>query len=160
MDSGTRKSGRGRGPLIVIAVVAAVVLGASLAGALWQSGTSEGPVGSAAASGETLPSEESSAASAPSTSPPVALADPNEVYDPVLAGEELPRGFRPLLARDQIEPVYEPVFTSAARVDWPADSLVIGVAGAETAKAYPVTHLNSREMVIDSLEGIPILVTW
>jgi hypothetical protein len=37
---------------------------------------------------------------------------------------------------------------------------VIGVAAAETAKAYPVTHLNSREMVIDSLDGIPILVSW
>jgi hypothetical protein len=37
---------------------------------------------------------------------------------------------------------------------------VIGVAGTNSAKAYPVTHLNQREMVVDSLEGIPILVTW
>ena len=87
-------------------------------------------------------------------------ADPAEVYDPVAAGEPLPTGFRQIVWRDQIEPVYDPVFTRAASVDWPPTSLVVGVAGAESAKAYPVTQLNSREMVIDSLEGIPILVTW
>jgi len=88
------------------------------------------------------------------------LADPIEVYNPVTAGEATPRGYRQLLRRDAILPVYDPQFTSASEVDWPADTLVIGVAGAETAKAYPVTHLNSREMVIDSLDGIPILVSW
>jgi hypothetical protein len=88
------------------------------------------------------------------------LANPDEVYNPVAAGETLPRGYRQLLGRDQILPVYDPEFTMPGKVDWPSDSLVIGVAGSETAKAYPVTHLNSREMVIDSLDGIPILVTW
>ena len=88
------------------------------------------------------------------------LADPDEVYNPVDAGEPTPSGYRQVLQRDSILPVYDPVFTSADQVDWPDDSLVIGVAGAETAKAYPVTHLNSREMVIDSLDGIPILVSW
>jgi len=85
---------------------------------------------------------------------------PATEYDPVAAGEDLPRGYWVGYARDQIEPVYQPEFTAADRVDWPGDSLVVGVAGTNTAKAYPVTHLNSREMVIDSLEGIPILVTW
>jgi len=82
------------------------------------------------------------------------------VYDPVTAGESLPEGFRPLLDRDQIPPVYDPEFTSPTLVDWPPDSLVIGVANDEVAKAYPVTHLNSREMVIDSLGDTPILVSW
>jgi hypothetical protein len=145
----------GRGPLLVIGIVVLVVVAASLGGALWRSYTAVPPTATIAAGGEILPGEDLVAA--PST---VELADPDQVYDPVRAGEELPRGFRPLLSRDQIEPVYEPVFTGAGQVDWPADSLVIGVAGAEEAKAYPVTHLNSREMVIDSLEGIPILVTW
>ncbi len=86
--------------------------------------------------------------------------DPGAVYDPVLAGEPLPEGYRQLLDRDQIAPIYNPEFTTPDQVDWPEDSLVIGLAGAETAKAYPVTHLNQREMVIDSLEGIPVLVTW
>ncbi len=89
-----------------------------------------------------------------------AMPDPGVVYDPIQAGEPLPDGYRKGLDRDQILPVYDPAFTAAGGVDWPEDSLVIGVAGAETAKAYPVTHLNSREMVIDSLDGIPILVSW
>ncbi len=97
---------------------------------------------------------------ADSDSAPVSVPHPLSVYDPVTAGEHLPPGYRVGLARDSILPVYDPVFTSAGGVDWPADSLVIGVAGSTEAKAYPVTHLNSREMVIDSLEGIPILVTW
>lgn len=88
------------------------------------------------------------------------LAGPDEVYNPVSAGEPLPGGYRQLLRRDAILPVYDPEFTSADEVDWPNESLIVGVAGAETAKAYPVTHLNSREMVIDSLDGIPILVSW
>lgn len=92
--------------------------------------------------------------------PPVELAAPNEVYDPVKAGEPLPSGFRQVVDRDQILPIYEPVFTSASQVDWPSDMLVIGVAGSDEAKAYPVAQLNRREMVVDSLEGIPILVTW
>lgn len=86
--------------------------------------------------------------------------NPAEVYDPVRAGETTPTGFRQLLGRDQIAPIYDPVYTARDGVDWPADSLVLGVAGAETAKAFPITHLNQREMVIDSLEGIPVLVTW
>lgn len=92
--------------------------------------------------------------------PAVTYADPSEAYDPVRAGEELPEGYRQLLGRDQIAPIYDPTFKTPVEVDWPSDMLVIGVAGSSEAKAYPVTHLNQREMVIDSLEGIPILVTW
>lgn len=87
-------------------------------------------------------------------------ADPATVYNPVAAGEPLPGGYRTLLDRDQIEPVYHPEFTAASGVDWPADSLVIGVAGPRTAKAYPITHLNSHEMVLDTLDDDPILVSW
>ena len=94
------------------------------------------------------------------TATPVVPVDPEAVYDPVKAGEDLPDGFRQGLGRDQIVPVYAPVFTASSEVDWPADMLVIGVAGTNSAKAYPVTHLNQREMVVYSLEGIPILVTW
>ena len=90
----------------------------------------------------------------------VQVVDVPAAYDPVKAGDPLPDGFRQLLGRDQIEPVYNPVFTAADRVDWPLDSLIIGVAGSDTAKAYPVTHLNQHEMVIDHLEGMPILVSW
>lgn len=91
---------------------------------------------------------------------PGELANPTQVYDPVAAGETLPSGYRQLLGRDSILPVYEPAFASAGQTEWAADTLVIGVAEAGTAKAYPVSHLNRREMVVDSLDGIPILVTW
>ncbi len=90
----------------------------------------------------------------------VAPVDSDSVYDPVRAGEETPRTYRQLLRRDQIEPVYDPTFTDAAGVDWPDEMLVIGVEGVVTAKAYPVTHLNSHEMVIDEIDGDPILVSW
>jgi hypothetical protein len=98
--------------------------------------------------------------------PPAAAAasrerpNPSDVYDPVRAGEEPPPGFRQLLGRDQIAPVYDPAYVARNQVDWPADSLVLGVAGTKTAKAFPITHLNQREMVIDSLEGTPILASW
>ncbi len=89
-----------------------------------------------------------------------ALADPGETYDPVRAGEETPRGFRQLLARDRIAPIYDPSFVAAAASEWPDDALIIGVEIDGDARAYPVSHLNSREMVIDSIAGIPVLVTW
>ena len=94
------------------------------------------------------------------TAPTLIRADPVETYDPVEAGEPPPEGFRQLLARDQIAPVYEPEFTSAATVDWPQDMLVVAISGASESKAYPVTHLNQREMVIDHIDGEPILVSW
>jgi hypothetical protein len=90
----------------------------------------------------------------------VLRVDPESVYDPVRAGEETPRTYRQLLRRDQIEPVYDPSFTDVDSVDWPDDMLVIGVEGTVSSKAYPVTHLNSHEMVVDEIDGDPILVSW
>ncbi len=91
-----------------------------------------------------------------STKPP----DSPALYDPRQAGEALPPGYRLALRRDEIKPIYGPVFIEAGKVDWPPDALVIGVAGHTEAKAYPVTHLTSREMVNDTLDGTPILVSW
>lgn len=91
---------------------------------------------------------------------PVAPVDPNSVYDPVRAGEETPPTYRQLLGRDQIEPIYNPTFTTADDSGWPSETLVIGVEGIKTFKAYPVSFLNRREMVIDHIDGDPILVTW
>lgn len=83
-----------------------------------------------------------------------------DAYNPVAAGERLPEGFRQLLPRDAITPVYDPDFLAADRVGWPVNAQVIGVVSGDTAKAYPVSFLNRREMVIDQLDGIPILVSW
>ena len=120
---------------IVLAVVAAIAVVAS--------------VGSPKASDATVV-----------TSPPVSLADPFQVYDPVRAGENTPPGFRQLLFRDDIAPIYEPRFVSAETSPWTEESLVIGVEIDGESKAYPVGFLNRREMVIDRLAGVPILVTW
>ncbi len=89
-----------------------------------------------------------------------ALADPGDTYDPVRAGEDLPSGYRQLLRRDAILPIYDPEFVRADDSPWPGNALVIGVGLGDEAKAYPVSFLNRREMVIDSIAGIPILVTW
>ncbi len=84
----------------------------------------------------------------------------SEAYNPATAGEVLPDGFRQLLPRDAIAPVYDPVFVTAAGVDWPGTTEVIGVEGGGEVKAYPVSFLNRREMVVDEIGGDPILVTW
>lgn len=83
-----------------------------------------------------------------------------DTYNPVREGEETPDGFRQVLRRDQIPPVYNPRFKSATDTNWENETLVIGVALDGEAKAYPVNFLNYREMVIDWIGGTPILVTW
>ena len=85
---------------------------------------------------------------------------PDGIYDPVRAGEQTPAGFWQLLPRDAILPVYSPTFRSAESTEWPAETLVIGVEVKGEAKAYPVSFLNRREMVIDWIGGSPVLVTW
>lgn len=135
--------------------------------------------GVAPSAGVVTPS--TSAATAPraatsATIPPPTEADPPETstsnpattttgspvsrYDPVAAGEPLPDGYRTLLPRDAIMPVYQPSFVRVHDVPWDPEVLVIGVVIDDEARAYPVSYLNHREMVIDSLAGIPILVTW
>ena len=84
----------------------------------------------------------------------------DEAYNPVTAGEPLPDGFRQLLARDAIAPIYNPDFAPGWQVDWPGETQIIGVVSGDEAKAYPVSFLNRREMVVDEIEGEPILVTW
>ena len=91
---------------------------------------------------------------------PGPIVPPEGIYDPVRAGEETPRGFRQLLARDAILPVYNPSFVSAAAIDWDDETLVIGLSIGGDARAYPVRFLNRREMVIDEVGGDPILVSW
>lgn len=85
---------------------------------------------------------------------------PEDVYDPVRAGEPTPAGYRQLLARDAILPIYSPTFVSLSESEWPGDTLVIGIELDGNSKAYPVSFLNRREMVIDWIGGTPVLVSW
>lgn len=102
----------------------------------------------------------SSTRSERSNSADIAAAAVVGTYDPVAAGEPLPTGFRQLLQRDAILPVYAPTFVSAGEIDWAGDSLVIGVDLEGEARAYPIGFLGSREMVVDNHRGIPTLVSW
>lgn len=102
----------------------------------------------------------SSTASPAATAQTVPTTNLVDVYDPFRAGEALPSGYRQVLGRDAIAPIYEPSFVPAAATPWDDDTLVVGVAIDGEAKAYPVSLLNRREMVIDSIAGIPVLVTW
>ncbi len=86
--------------------------------------------------------------------------DTRQLYDPSRSGDQMPRGFRQLLSRDAIRPIYDPQFVTAEATPWRDDTLVIGIEQDGDAKAYPVSFLNGREMVIDSIAGIPVLVTW
>ncbi len=86
--------------------------------------------------------------------------DISDIYDPVAAGEDLPPGFRQLLERDDIFPVYAPSFVRAGDVDWSPENLVIGVTLEDEPRAYPVGFLRRREIVVDNHRGIPTLVTW
>ena len=85
---------------------------------------------------------------------------PVGTYDPRKAGEELPEGYRQVVARDGIRPVYKPEFVRAADSPWSDDELVIGVDLAGEARAYPVGFLNRKEIVVDLHNGIPTFVTW
>ena len=87
-------------------------------------------------------------------------ADPDEVYDPVRAGESLPDGWRQLLPRDRIAPIYHPRFVSADETDWPDDTLVLGVEIDGDARAYPINVLNRREIVNDVIGDLPVLASW
>ena len=91
---------------------------------------------------------------------PLDVPDPDAVYDPVRAGEPPPEDFREIVARDRIKPIYAPRFVAASQSDWPDDALVLGVEINGDARAYPISVLNWREMVLDRVGGVPILATW
>ncbi len=84
----------------------------------------------------------------------------NDLFDPVRAGVPLPPGFRQVLRRDGIAPVYLPNFLRPDEVTWPDEELIIGVEIDGEARAYPVGFLNRREIVVDIHRGIPTFVTW
>lgn len=91
---------------------------------------------------------------APTGSPQTAPHGPSPDEEAVLA-----RMHR-VLPRDAILPIYDPRFLPASQAGLRDDELVLGVAWGGAAKAYPISVLNTREMVNDELRGIPILVTW
>ena len=63
--------------------------------------------------------------------------------------------------RDAIVPIYEPAYGGPADGDWLTErELIIGYVGDEKAYAYPVRMLNFHELVTDTIDDIPLLVTY
>lgn len=63
--------------------------------------------------------------------------------------------------RDAIVPIYEPIYGGPGDGDWlPDRELIIGYVGEAAAYAYPVRMLNFHELVTDTIDGIPLLVTY
>lgn len=90
----------------------------------------------------------------------VVARPPEDLLDPVAAGEPPPDGFRQVLDRDDILPVYQPRFVTTANAGWEPEELIVGVDLEGEARAYPVDFLNGREIVVDLHRGIPTFVTW
>jgi len=95
-----------------------------------------------------------------SENPAIEGRDPGSLYNPVRAGEALPEGFRDLLPRDAIPPIYDPQFVAASDARWDDRSLVVELEINGDARAYPVSFLNRREIVNDHVGRTPVLVTW
>jgi hypothetical protein len=64
--------------------------------------------------------------------------------------------------RDAIRPLYEPVqYQDVDGGDWLSDSdTVIGYVSESGPYAYPIKFLNSRELVDDTIDGVPVLVSY
>jgi hypothetical protein len=87
--------------------------------------------------------------SAPYREMPSRMVDGDPMYD--------------VLPRDAIPSIDEPVFVSAeeAAAFMADDEPILGVVGANgEARAYSAWHLDAHEIVNDTLDGRPIMVTW
>ena len=93
---------------------------------------------------------------------PIALppGETDDLYDPIVSGEAFPGGIKWVVSRDGIRPIYDPEFVEADETELAPNDLVIGVDLENETKAYPVGLLAARELVIDRVGDIPILVSW
>ena len=61
---------------------------------------------------------------------------------------------------DSIAPVYSPEYVGPQDVPLSPDELVMGVEINGEARAFPVGLMRNREMVNDTIGGVPVLVSW
>ncbi len=63
--------------------------------------------------------------------------------------------------RDAIVPIYEPRYGGPDDGGWLRDrEIIIGYVGENESYAYPVRMLNFHELVTDTIDDIPLLVTY
>lgn len=101
----------------------------------------------------------------PATRPPALSAYTGSVDEIIGPDGPVATGFddskyRQLRRPDAILPVYHPHFVSAADSNLPGGELVIGLEIHGDARVYPAGLLYHREMVNDTVGGVPVLVTW
>ena len=72
-----------------------------------------------------------------------------------------PEDIQTILPKDAIQAILDPTFENAAEANWIADSdSIVGVSINGDARAYPIAILSGREIVNDTVGGVPIAVTW
>ena len=72
-----------------------------------------------------------------------------------------PEDIQTILPKDAIQAVLEPSFQEAREATWlDGSDSVVGVSINGEARAYPVPILSDREIVNDTVGGVPIAVTW
>lgn len=113
-------------------------------------GCTGGGPGGAESTNEPLPS--------PSSSVPTSSRPSGTI---TVRGQEFSLGdYSPSLPRDAIKPIYEPEFVTAEEAILDDQELVLGLEINGESRAYPVGPLHFREMVIDEVGGVPVLVSW
>jgi hypothetical protein len=65
-----------------------------------------------------------------------------------------------VLPRDQIQAIDDPKFVPASLADLPDDEPVIGLCVGDDARAYALSLLDTREIVNDVVDGMPVCVSW
>ena len=121
------------------------------------------------ASGALHDSDNSRQAATTSDSPALAAINPDsqadfsapfDLLNPT--GQKIvdPRAYRKLIARDVIVPVYEPRYVSPEEANLVDQELVMGVEVNGESKAFPIGLIRNREIVNDTIGGVPLLITW
>jgi hypothetical protein len=67
-----------------------------------------------------------------------------------------------VLPVDAIPAIDHPTFVSAAAADplMRPDEVVLSLPDGDAARAYSAWQLNHHEIVNDTVEGLPVAVTW
>ena len=117
-----------------------------------------------------LPDPDGSPAAVASSDEPVLVAiDPDregdfsapfDLLNPTGQKTVDPDEYRKLIARDVIVPVYEPRYIGPEEADLVDNELVLAVEVDGEAKAFPIGLIRSREIVNDTIGGVPLLITW
>lgn len=94
--------------------------------------------------------------------PPPEWDTPGDVADETDTPDALPpeSTIIEVLPRDKILAIDDPKFVPAELADMPDDEPVIGLCVGDDARAYALSVLDTREVVNDVVNGMPVCVSW